>query len=108
MGSKVGRLVINFLDSNCLLLEVEFTNAFFPSDTNDEILNLFLSAVISVGAAEVLGRVDNNCGQSGLLGEVVERLNLGSVIRLVVGQVRSVFLSSVSSSAAALQAKKVC
>ena len=83
MGSKVGILVINFLDSNSLLVEVEFTNAFFPSpssDTNDEILNLFLSSVISVGAAEVLGRVDNNCGQSGLLGEVVERLNLGSVI----------------------------
>ena len=77
MGSKVGRLVINCLDSNCLLVEVEFTNAFFPSsDTNDE----FLSSVISEGAAEVLVRVDNNCGQSGLLGEVVERLNLGSVI----------------------------
>ena len=81
MGSKVGRLVINCLDSNCLLVEVEFTNAFFPSsDTNDEILNLFLSSVISVGAADFLVRVDNNCGQSRLLGEVVERLNLGSVI----------------------------
>ena len=84
MGSKVGILVINFLDSNSLLVEVEFTNAFFPSSgTNDKILNLFLSSVISAGAggaAEVLGRVDNNCGQSGLLGEVVERLNLGSVI----------------------------
>ena len=81
MGSKVGRFVINCLDSNCLV-EVEFTNALFSSSgTNDKILNLFLSSVISAGgAAEVLGRVDNNCGQSGLLGEVVERLNLGSVI----------------------------
>ena len=79
MGSKVGSSVINRLDLNCL--EVEFTNAFFPSsDTNDEILNLFLSSVISAGAAEVLGKVDNNCGQSGLLGEVVELINLGSVI----------------------------
>ena len=110
MGSKVESVVINILDSNCLF-EVEFSNAFLPSsDTNDAIPNLFLSSLISEGAAEVLARVDNNWGQSGLLEEVVELINLVSVIGLMMcgGHVRSCFLSSVASSAAALQAKKVC
>ena len=98
---------MEILDSKCWF-EVEYTNAVFSfSDTNDAILNLFLSSLISVGAAEVLVRVDNNFVQSGLLEEVVERINLVSIIGLVSGHVRSGLLSPVSSSAAALQAKKV-
>ena len=74
---------MELLDSKCWF-EVEYTNAVFSfSDTNDAILNLFLSSLISVGAAEVLARVDNNWGQSGLLEEVVERVNLVPVIGLL-------------------------